>query len=89
MITNNRLLEKEFEEAYKDFENLYHFTQAELKKSGLVIEGKVTLNRSLHQFETDIILPQLLDGKDLVEFPSNIVTSYAHDGALYCYGSWM
>ena len=83
------LSEKEFEEAYIEFGELYKFTQNELMQSGLVLDGKVRLNRSLRSFETKEILPQILLGKTIIEYPSNIITSYAHDGILYCYGSWM
>lgn len=79
----------EFENAYKEFEELYKHTQNELKSSGLVVNGKIRLNRSLRNFETAEILPQILNGDMEIEFPSNIITSYAHDGRLYDYSSWM
>lgn len=77
--------QREYEEAYEEFEQLYQFTQKELRESGLAVDGKITLNRSLRSFETDEILPQILDGANEVEFPSNVITSYADDGCLYCY----
>ncbi len=84
-----KISEEEFEDAYAEFKELYLFTQKELEASGLVIDGKVKLNRSLRPFETDVILPQLLNNEKEVEFPSNIITSYAHDGSLFDYGCWM
>ena len=84
-----QLSEAEFENAYKEFERLYSHTQEELKKEGLVIDGKVKLCRSLRKIETDEILPQILNEDKDIEFPANIITSYAHDGRLYDYNSWM
>ena len=81
--------EEEFETAYKEFEELYHFTQKELLMSGLVTDGKVKLNRSLRPFETDDILPQLINKEDIIGFPANVITSYADDGRFFDYGSWM
>ncbi len=83
------LSEEEFEGAYQEFCDLYDFTQSELKNSGKVVNGKVRLNRSLRKFETEEIIPQLLNGQKMIEFPANIITSYAHDGKRDCYGSWM
>lgn len=89
MCKFGQISKEEFDEAYRDFEELYNFTQKELRKQGLVINGKVTLNRSLRRFETEVILPQLLNDEKYIEYPANIVTSYAHDGKLYEYNSWM
>jgi hypothetical protein len=83
------LSEEEFDEAYREFCYVYEFTQSELKNSGKVVNGKVKLNRSLRSFETEEIVPQILRGEQMIEFPANIITSYAHDGIVNCYGSWM
>ncbi len=84
-----KISEEEFEKAYEEFEELYYFTQKELLASGCVSNGKVKLNRSLKSYETDEILPQLLNKNAIIEFPANIITSYAYDGRLFDYGSWM
>ncbi len=81
--------EEEYEAAYKEFEELYRFTQKELLTSELVVDGKVKLNRSLRKFETEEILPQLINKEDFIEFPANVITSYADDGRLFDYGRWM
>lgn len=83
------LSEEEFEDAYKEFCDLYDFTQNELKNSNKVVDGKVKVNRSLRSYETEEIVPQILRGEKMIEFPVNILTSYAHDGVPNCYGSWM
>jgi hypothetical protein len=83
------LSEEEFKGAYKEFCDLYEFTQNELKNSDKVVDGKVKVNRSLRSFETEEIVPQILKGEKMIEFPVNILSSYAHDGIYNCYGSWM
>lgn len=84
------LNEDAFDEAYHEFVELYDFTQKELKDSGLWPDGSLKLYRALHKYETDVILPQLLNNNDFIEFPANIVSSYSHvkleKGA---YNRWM
>ena len=84
-----QLSEEKFEAAYTEFTELYHFTQQELKASGIGVDGKIKLIRSLRDFEIEEIFPKWQNNKDKIEFPANIITSYAHDAKPFLYGSWM
>lgn len=77
------------EEAFSEMDDLYKFTQKELLKSPLVIEGKIKLVRSLRPYEIEYVTPQLVDKKERILMPVNIINSYAHDGRYYGYGSSM
>ena len=69
-------------------DNLYKFTQKELLKSSLVIDGKIKLVRSLRPYEIDYVTPQLINqDNSIISLPVNIINSYAQDGALFGYGS--
>lgn len=87
--TAGKLSEVEFEDAYSEFVKLYLFTQDELRKSGIIVDGKVKLVRSLRPFEIKEVLPQILNKNEFIEYPANIITSYAHDVAPFGYFSWM
>ena len=73
--------------ACDEMRQLYYFVQAELKESSYVKNGKVKLVRSLRPFEIEAVTPQLLTNTETIRLPVNIITSYAHDGRLYGYGS--
>ena len=83
------LNEADINTACEEMEKLYLFVQAELKESSYVKNGKVKLVRSLRPFEIEAVTPQLLSNTDTIKLPVNIITSYAHDGRLYGYGSSM
>lgn len=83
------LSEADIDAACEEMEKLYHFVQTELKNSTYVKNGKVKLVRSLRPFEIEYVTPQLLTNVNTIRLPVNIITSYAHDGRLYGYGSKM
>lgn len=83
------LTESDINAACEEMEQLYHFVQTELKQSTYVKNGKIKLVRSLRPFEIEKATPQLLTDATSITLPVNIITSYAHDGELFCYGSTM
>lgn len=84
------LREEDIETACQEMMELYQFIQKELIKSKYVIDGKVRLVRSLRPFEMDAVMPQLNNSNNRkIVMPTNIITSYAHDEELFCYGRTM
>lgn len=84
------LKEEDIEAACAEMMELYQFIQKELVKSPYVKDGKIRLVRSLRPFEIDAVTPQLKNpNNSKIVMPTNIMTSYAHDGALFHYGSTM
>ncbi len=82
---NKENLDKAEDELRKVIEHV----QNKVYENENVIDGKVTLVRSLRDFEIKEIIPQLLGDEKLITMPSNIMTSYAYDGQLYNYGSFL
>lgn len=83
------LNEADIDAACAEIKLLYQFVQEELKKSSYVKNGKIRLVRSLRRYEIEIATTQLRDNNSTITLPVNIITSYAHDGKLYGYGSNM
>lgn len=74
---NGALSEAEVNEACKEIRELYDFTQRKLVSDGIVNDGKVRLVRSLRTYEAREVAPQLKQGRDIIEMPANIITSYS------------
>lgn len=84
------LKEDDIEAACAELAELYDFVQKELLKSKYVKDGKITLVRSLRNYEIKEVTPQLLNPKNnKISMPVNIMNSYAYDENLFCYGSTM
>lgn len=83
------LTELDISEAITEFDKIYKHVQMSLSKSPRVINGKVKLNRALRDFEIKEVVPQLIAGKKEIRMPANILTSYAHDGNLKSYNTWL
>lgn len=81
---------EDIEAACLEMNELYQFVQKELAQSKYVKDGKIRLVRSLRPFEIEKVTPQLRNPENKrIIMPTNIMTSYAHDGALFHYGSTM
>lgn len=84
------LKEEDIEYACAEMDALYNFVQKELAKSKYIKDGKIKLVRALRPFEINAVTPQLNNPENKrIVMPTNIMTSYAHDGVLFGYGSEM
>ena len=77
----------DIDDACQELLALYEFTQERLKKSALNNNGTISLVRALCDYERKEVEPQLLDKKENIEIPVNIINSYAYDKELFCYDS--
>ncbi len=77
----------DIDDACEELLSLYRFTQERLKKSSFNNNGTISLVRSLRDYERKEVEPQLLDKKENIEIPVNIINSYAYDKELFCYDS--
>ncbi len=83
------LREEDIFQACEELKKYILFLQEQLKRTKGNSSGKIKLVRSLRQFEIDEVTPQLLEGRERIRMPVNIINSYAHDSQLFCYGSSM
>lgn len=74
------------DEAEKEFVQIIRHVQEQVRKNKAAKDDTVELVRSIKPFECIEAIPQLLDGKETLTIPANIMSSYAYDGERFCYG---
>lgn len=76
---------EELDDACKELQSLYEFTQNYLKNSSNIKNGKIMLSRSLSSFEIESISRQI-NNKTII-MNTNIISSYTDNGMDFEYGS--